>query len=930
MAFHRVLLLSIIVVLTGCASQTPSPEPAPWSSNELSALATELRTAHVHLTPGPDWSLVELKALAGGLNALPSMLLPTKEQPLRLARVARPCINGLGRYNAACPTFADDGTLLLYDPVLLPVGADDHRVAKLSSSEQLLVLRKRALAHGLLVRADETHRWSRDSRWRQINGWNFSGTRPKNIHPEGYLTSLGRRSAHLDFVTSAEVYFFRAAEHLDPDLSFTCQEFTRQRLLTILFEESYPGWAHRYESQDQDRPTCEAFETWADLGHIEGIDVLFASERTDRPESLFGHLLLHVRHKNTDLFRSEGFQYVYQFGAVPEADINPVEYLVQGLNGSFRTVFDLSMFRTIDHNYLQLEQRTLRRFTLRLSEDQTRRTMERIWEVERRTVYPYYFTTHNCASMLLDLLDPVFEDRHFARKFFALPTEVLDLLARARADDGKSLLIKGGGDVLSAEERAIEARGNLRRLRAENYIEPSLATLLDAILKADPPDRISFYHVLGQEFAQALRGSFGSDYRDLLLIAESLVDIERANLDRAQAERLAVNEALLLEPFQLTRDEVFAYRNSLFSHEDLARRTGQRNDFAHQMYERMRRLKRRPPTSREERVIQWHRTLLDVFDAATLAHGELLDELRRAFDDDFDAVYYLDELHQTRQASRRQLDARSLSPSNSGRLRLGLLSDATTFAPELSLHLAIVDDHLGQRRLHGHRPEVEATILGIRLKAPLSEDLLLEFGGDLTLARYISLATPRRGEGGSILRSFGWGLEVMLHSHRPTAPIWGHGFFGFFLPLFLSPSGVDHIAIGLGPRIAAGLTTSGSFQSLGAQAHLRAKKHLGGPFDNVLFLRLTHSEALTISGAFHRQGEARLGLELFLPAGSQGALLSPFLQGDLHQMTGREEIQEIRLTGGLMIEWVRLPAIVTDPETQKERGHLCPKSVRDR
>lgn len=924
----------------GCATHSVSvPEPTDWSDAEVIRLAGELSEQNVEIIPSSSWSVVELQSIAAALDSLPALLLPTSDEPLRLARVEQPCLFGIGRYNATCPTFADDGTFFLFDPVFLQNNNLGSDLEVLTEEERLALVRKRALTHALMVRADTRHKWSETHRWRQINGWDRSGSRAQNRNPDGFLRPQGQHSAHMDLVTSAESFFFRTEDialnrdsppdGFDPDMSFTCQEFTRQRILANFFDALDPTW-HSGTSRDlsRPRPTCESFETWADLDNIKGIDILFAAERMDRPESLFGHLLLHIRHDSTEFFGGEGFEYVYQFGAVA-SDVDPITYLVEGFTGGFLTIFDLSTFRGMDHSYLQLEQRTLRRYSLRLDEGQTRRLMERIWEVERRFAYPYYFTTRNCASMILDLLNPVLDrDKPLPRRNIAMPTDVLDILAQLEADDGGSLLQKRPDDVLSAEERALRAVQHKRRItdNIDANSNSELVTRLRQLPDLDPEDRAETYSHLGPLLVQNLKNgssphevepnSNGSvDYRELLLLADSLVEIERSNLEHARAEVLDLRHRALLENQEMSPREVFAFRRQLFSHEDLSRRARERDEFAQMRYELFRDGQRRDPTRRKVRAVEWESILSNAYDAATDARATLVDAVREEIPS-FDAV----TASQNRKANHRehqlQLDEISLKPSNSGRLRLAIqpplsphfsaLGDPDpSVVPVFSLHLAVIEDHLGQRRLHGHRPEIEAVGFAARLRAPMDQNALQNLDLDITLLRYISLVTPRGGEGRRIIDSLGWGGEVELRARHHELPVSGRAFFGVFYPIFLSPSGVDHLAIGLGPLLASDITTSEQIISGGIQPYLLARKHLAGSLANVAFLRLRHFEGVNLNFQTHRQSHLRGGFEFFVPAGRHGLLLSPFVEGELHQYLDDPDVDDRRLWAGFLFEPLR-------------------------
>ncbi|TXD38109.1 DUF4105 domain-containing protein [Lujinxingia vulgaris] len=906
-----------------CASAPPPREPASWPDDAPRAVEA-LASSHIFAEPGP-WLPGELDMLAQAAAHIPAVLRPDASEPLYLQRRTRPCLFGIGRYTEACPTFSEDGrTFYIYDMVLMETDGPLDRQRALTRPARQRLWRQRAIAHALVARADKAHALSQTYRWRSINGWDDAGARPRNRDLHGYLRPLGKGSAHLDFVTSAEAFFFREEDLIEldpqlgtpvysPDLTFSCQEFTRNRVLADFFDDLDPQWRQgTWRADDPATYDCPAFERWADVDNLMGVDVLFAAERTDRPESLFGHLLIHVRHRSAELFRSQGFEYVYQFGAVTDSDIHPLRFVLEGMAGGFLAVFDLSTFRGIDRTYLQLEQRTLRRYPLALSKQQTRQLLERIWEVERRFAYPYFFTTHNCASFLIDLIGPALDrEEPLPRKVFAMPTEVLDILAGVTTDTGEPLLSKPDADVLSAEERAILASERIEAIAARFVMHPAapeeLAVVIDALRRGPPDLRAGRYDDLLSPL-EALISRAPELADEAAGLYDAFIALETSELQLVEATLLEFEERAQLEPLRFSAAEILALRRELYRHERAGLRARQRNEFLDAVQEHLRRAPREDPTRAEERALDWHALLLDAHHAASQAQGELIDWL--VVRDLYNPRAALREREARFATTQVERSERSLRTSNAGRWGVTLSADGQalppTSAPRLHLDWALLDDHLGERRLHGHRPEVEATALGLRASAPLTADALQNLELDFTLFRYISIATPRAGSRRGFTDRFGWALELDARHIAGELPMRAHGFFGLVLPIARSDSGTSLLALGAGPALDLNVGRTETAGLAGGQAYLLARAHLGGYYANALDVRVRHAELFNILNLHsERNLSARLGVTLTLALGPHAMLFQPYSKLEYVSGAFAAGSERTDLEFGLRLELVR-------------------------
>ena len=630
-----------------------------WRGHELEPQVQELyRDYGLALVPSPRWSADDVGGLLRGARSMPKALFGEMPRPFLIERSGKLCLFGMGRYSASCPTFGgeDSRTFFVYDAPPLQGDGNVRRWRPLDEAERLELQRRRAVVHLVMSHVDRRHRLSLRRNWQLINGWEGEGADRMNRDAWSFSRYLGERSPHLDLVTFAEEYFARPEdvlresqrpgtadklEALDPDLALACQAFTKIRAMDSFMAHLAPGWERplrgpkrqaRERGEDPSaKPACPQFEMWAGLDRIEGVDLLLAAATSDRPESLYGHLLLHVRYRDDGpVVHSEGFEPVYQFGAITDTDVSMVDYFTKGLLGGFASILQPNTFRGVDRLFLQYEQRSLKRYALQLTPDQRRRLMERLWEAERSINYNYLFLSDNCASLILDVLAPAVEELDFDEppRAFMMPTEVLEVLASVYNPATESpLLIKRPDTLYSSREVAMDAVGRRRRALARllGHVEPhdpqgatrlrQLDERLDARL---PQQRQAAYGelsaVLGQVLEQQLArgggapGSMGAspvvmDAIDYLYYSGR---IERYFMDVAFYRRREIQAGALKEPFRMTAKEQLDLRREVFWEESLEERAEAALQWAQMGDWRLREGERRPFTPRSRR--SWPRS----------------------------------------------------------------------------------------------------------------------------------------------------------------------------------------------------------------------------------------------------------------------------------------------------------------------------------
>ncbi|HEX8701537.1 MAG TPA: DUF4105 domain-containing protein, partial [Myxococcaceae bacterium] len=465
---------------------------------------------------------------------------------------------------------------------------------------------------------------------------------------EAYLTyagafsrARGQVSASLDLVTFAEELFVPVEslrpEALGVDDQVRCQEFSKARALAELVVASELGALPA-------RGPCPAFDRWADEESFSHFEVLMAAASGRQPESLFGHLLLRPVWREGTVAQGRGFSPVVQLVALTGMESKGLSYLMKGMTGGYDTAVLTTTLGDISHETLELEQRTLRRFRLQLTRTEQERLLERVWELERRGYFPYFFFTDNCASALLFLVNGVLEGDRRVRApgwLWVLPTATLDQLARAEVEApggaSQSLLEYIPDEFESTDaraERAHASREELLPLLATRLSENDygrLRALHWRLQSSDPVKRRAAYGWMPKVISGVLGSVRTGEVEEVRKLLHSYVVwstwIERSAVDRAESVRLELERAqvLGLRTKVPTAAESVVDRQRVFEREDALQRRLAVLDRVTLLREALATAPRRPYTAEEEATLEHAQATEDAFVAATEAQGALQD-----------------------------------------------------------------------------------------------------------------------------------------------------------------------------------------------------------------------------------------------------------------------------------------------------------------
>jgi hypothetical protein len=941
--------------LCGLCSAAQAAEPDPgWPADHPERAAIDLLAREFDLVAAPGlWQPGELDDLAAAARAIPRGLWRHVPKTT-LVRRRNQCMAGVGRYNEVCKTFdKDKKSFFFYDMPPFQGEGSARRLEPLTRGERERVQRRRGLVHLVMVHVDHKLKWSEGRAWRAINGWKDEDEQPFNLDLWAYSRYLGMRSPHLDLVTFAEEYLIdpeeilRASAHptaadrlakLVPDMALGCQEFTKSRILGRLIAAQDPtftlplrGLAGRESATPQERSPagqCPQFARWADLDHLDGFDILLAAATSDRPESLYGHLLMQVRYRSGEAVRSQGFEPVYQYGAITATNVDKIDYFVKGLFGGFMSVVQPNSFRGVDRLFLQYEQRTLRHYALNLSPQQRLQVMQRMWEAERHITYPYYFMSDNCASMLLDLLEPAL-DVEFPKpiRFALMPTEILDVLASVPNGERGPLLVKRPETHFSSREVALDAIP-LRRAALDTLIgrmkglsarDADALRALDTRLDARSASERQAAYVAMRELLAGLLAARKEDSAQADSATRAAIDylyyssrVERYFMDVAFFRKRIIQINAQAEPLRLSAEEQLQIRRDLFREEDLDARQEAVLAWARMGDERLREGETRAFTAEEQAEL----ARLDQTRDAYLESLESLATIIERFDPELDGVGYIDGKLASFEQGQARRDALSLGPAGKGRYVVGVTGGGTgtierpdaANALWAEIGASLIWERLGEQRRRGFRSDIESRALGLDAEIRLGDDPLKDMKLDLDIFRFMSIEQKLGPVQDSWTDLFGWGVDIRLaHDGRRDLSFGLEADLGYVYPIWTSDNVANFLVVALYGDARFHWANTRDPNLLGLRAQLIGQKHLYGRYANVLRGEISSAQLMDIGGLrYDWDVFASLGTEHILAEINQQVLtLKPYARIEATSMNyqpGQERTAFAAWRAGIRLE----------------------------
>ncbi|MGH8333464.1 MAG: DUF4105 domain-containing protein, partial [Pseudomonas sp.] len=234
--------------------------------------------------------------------------------------------------------------------------------------------------------------------------------------------------------------FFLAAdgnEHPDRELAATVQALYAPASAGEKHAQCvYPARARWLKAQLNlsDLPTldCTEFKQWFKDVSPHSAVMIFPAAYLNSPSSMFGHTLLRIDQANVQSDQTALLSYAINFGAYIEGSDNSILYAWKGLMGGYPGLFALVPYQEKLSEYRSLENRDLWEYRLNLTQAETERMVEHVWEL-KQIQFDYFFFDENCSYRLLELLQVARPSLRLTEQFplTAIPTDTVKAVKEA-------------------------------------------------------------------------------------------------------------------------------------------------------------------------------------------------------------------------------------------------------------------------------------------------------------------------------------------------------------------------------------------------------------------------------------------------------------------------------------------------------------------
>ncbi|KQZ81028.1 Lnb N-terminal periplasmic domain-containing protein [Pseudomonas sp. Root562] len=231
---------------------------------------------------------------------------------------------------------------------------------------------------------------------------------------------------------------------------------------------------------------CAEFKQWFKDVSPHSAVMIFPAAYLNSPSSMFGHTLLRIDQADVQSDKTSLLSYAINFGAYIEGSDNSILYAWKGLMGGYPGLFALVPYQEKLSEYRSLENRDLWEYRLNLTQQETARMVEHVWEL-KQIKFDYFFFDENCSYRLLELLQVARPSLRLTEQFplTAIPTDTVkavkdaglvesieyrpsrerELLSRAEplSDEEQQWVLKVSADQKQLQTPAFKAQPRARQ-----------------------------------------------------------------------------------------------------------------------------------------------------------------------------------------------------------------------------------------------------------------------------------------------------------------------------------------------------------------------------------------------------------------------------------------------------------------------------------
>lgn len=242
----------------------------------------------------------------------------------------------------------------------------------------------------------------------------------------------GKLKGWRSYVSDAKFFLAKdGAHHPDAELKATVDALYAPASLGEKHAQCvYPARTRWLKDQlhltDLPAVDCVEFKQWFKDVAPHSAVMIFPAAYLNSPSSMFGHTLLRIDQADVQSNKTALLSYAINFGAYIEGSDNSILYAWKGLMGGYPGLFALVPYQEKLSEYRSLENRDLWEYRLNLTQAETERMVEHVWEL-KQIQFDYFFFDENCSYRLLELLQVARPGLRLTEQFplTAIPTDTV-------------------------------------------------------------------------------------------------------------------------------------------------------------------------------------------------------------------------------------------------------------------------------------------------------------------------------------------------------------------------------------------------------------------------------------------------------------------------------------------------------------------------
>lgn len=259
----------------------------------------------------------------------------------------------------------------------------------------------------------------------QVNSWALTNLELSQWHKLLHIENNRPLIKQKDFIHTLQP---SGVVSVEDEITYWDKKFTTDsdHQSLCLFPARYWLWSKGKKNIPEKH--CSTLNAFISEFDIQKVSLVFSSYYAQNSASLFGHTFLRFTRVNN------AGQELLDWGISYSADmenINPVSMIYKSFFSTFPGSLQLMPYYYKVREYNDFEFRPLWSYSLKVNPEQIKFLLYHIWELSQIKV-PYQYLTHNCSSLILDVLNIVKPEVDFRNNlaFYHIPIDTVKVLKR--------------------------------------------------------------------------------------------------------------------------------------------------------------------------------------------------------------------------------------------------------------------------------------------------------------------------------------------------------------------------------------------------------------------------------------------------------------------------------------------------------------------